>query len=125
MFGLSYLKLGIIAAIALAFAALAFTAKHYHNAWVEAETQIAVKKIELDTALAAAKVCSDNTERLKKEAEAKDKALKEAQAAAAAAAKGHQTFANSILSATPKDKNSCIAASKLLQDYKAKIAGKK
>lgn len=118
-------RLIILIVVAAAFALLAATANHYHNKWVEAQQIIAVKQVELDGALAAAKECSDRTKALAEETKAKVEAVAQAQAAAAATARNNYTASNKILEAIQSNPDQCLAAAQLIEDYKRGLFGAK
>jgi len=124
MFGLGTVRFWIYVALALAFAAMAWTAKHYHEEWIQAQNDLAVKQLELENVKAAAKACSDATILLKKQSEEKSEIVAKAQAQAAVVARANQATAQKLLSMTPSDPNKCNAATKLFQDWRAGKVGK-
>lgn len=119
MFGISQIRLAIYAVIAVAFLALSAVASHYHSAWVDSQSQIASMQVQLDTALQAAKTCSDATAQMKLLADKTESVVQQAQTQAAAIAKNNQAMATRILNMTPKDADRCVATQILLEDYKA------
>ena len=126
MFGLSTIKLAAIAVLALAFIALGWTAKHYHDEWVEATATIATKQLELNAALEAAKTCSEATEKLSKEAEAKAAQVRKAQEEAAVLAKKNRALADKILGMQPPpNRESCPSIKSLHERYKAEVGASK
>jgi hypothetical protein len=111
--------------IMVAFLGLSAIANHYHNSWIEVQKELAVKVVELNGALEASKLCSENTQRLSKLSEDKQEIVKKAQDQAAIVAKGNQALAQKILGMETNDPNRCNAASKLIKDYKNNKAGEK
>lgn len=118
-------KLIAFLVIAGAFALLGFTANHYHNKWVEAQQEIAVKETELATAKAAVQECSDRTRQMVEDTNKKVEQVAKAQEAAATAARGNYQASNKILQAIQANPDQCIAAAQLLDDYKRGLYGAK
>lgn len=118
-------KLIILLVILAAFALLGGTANHYHNKYIEAQQQIAVKQVELDGALASVKECSERTKALAEETKAKIDAVAQAQTQAAAAARNNYVASNKILEAVQASPDQCVAAAQLIEDYKRGLYGAK
>lgn len=113
------IKLIILTIVAAAFLGLGWTAKHYHDSYIEIKEQLAAHKISLDQALAAAKACSDGTKKVadattKKEADVKVEVDK-----AKVIRKEKDKGASDILVKLPSvPSNSCKSAEDLITEYK-------
>jgi hypothetical protein len=124
MFGLSYVKLGIIAAIVLAFLGLAWTANHYHEEYIQVREEKATLQLQFEGTLTSLKECSARTADLKKATEEKQAVIEEAQKQAAIVAKSNNKLADKILSQQPKDQDRCKAAIILYKEYRQDTKGK-
>lgn len=120
----STVRFWVYAAIAVLIAGLAWTSNHYHDKWVKAQQEIAVKELELDNAVKAAKTCSKNTELLRKQSEEKSDRVAEAQSKANQLAKKNQALSQKLLAAQSKNPDRCSAAVDLYKDYKAQLGVK-
>jgi hypothetical protein len=96
-----------------------WTAYHYHNAWVEAEKQLAIQSVNMANLTSAADQCSAGTTQLQTAADKKAVEVKAAQAQAASLAKNNEMLAQSLLNAKPTVvDNSCKSAVELFKKYK-------
>lgn len=113
-------KLYVIAVATAAFMVVSGVAVHYYNEYLDAVTEMAVVKAELDGVKLVAKECSDNTDNLKKAVDEKQEMVRQAQAQAAITAKGNRALADKILSIQVTNPNKCEAATQLFQQYSGK-----
>ncbi len=119
------IKLIILALVAAAFLGLGWTAKHYHNKFVDVTAQLAAQKVSLDTALAAAEKCSEGTRALREAADKKEKEQDEARKVAEAVNQKKQSNSTSILVKAPElPDDLCKSAMKLYESYEKDMAGK-
>jgi uncharacterized membrane protein affecting hemolysin expression len=109
----------IIALIVLAIiGSLAWTAKHYHNKYIAETIKVAEITLIKDQALVVGKVCSDNTQKLREEATAREEASKKAIAEAQVKSAKNKSFANEILVKTVKIRTEdCRAGDEVLNNY--------
>lgn len=113
------IKLAIAAVTLIAVAIISSIAVHYHNSWVEAKEEISQLKERYSLLKTTAEACSNGVEELRKAADKKEEDAKKAMAKASASAKVNEEKGQTILISKPKSSDSCKAAVKLYQEYKA------
>lgn len=109
----------IIALVVLAIiGALAWTAKHYHEAYIKQREETSSVRTQLISALSTAQACSDNTEKLRKDAEAREAKVKEDLKKAEEKAKAHKSFATEILTKeVPVNTDLCVGGNTIINEY--------
>lgn len=113
------IKLFLLALVAAAFLGLGWTAKYYHNKFVEVTSQLAAQKVTLDSALEAAKKCSQGTKALTEATAKKEEEVAIAQKTAEVKNAEKQANSNKILIREPiLPDNLCKSAEDLFVQYK-------
>lgn len=110
MFGLTQIKLAVVAVLLVVFAALGGTAWYYHGQYVDMVAKNATTEQALEATKRAAQECSDSTQKWIDIAQQKSDEVAKAQAKAAEASRGHQAKASQILAQTSSNPNRCQAA---------------
>ena len=119
------IKLIILAIVSASFLGLGWTAKHYHDKFIEVTAQVAAIQVSLNTATAAAEKCLENTRKLAEAADKKQREVEEAQKVAEAASRKKQGNATSILIREPSlPADLCKSTEELFKQYKKDMAGK-
>lgn len=118
-------KLIILGLIVSAFLGLSWTAKHYHAKYIAVTAELAAQKVTLDTALAAAKKCSEGTRAVTEATTKKEGEVVVAQKAAEVQNTKKQSNATTIIKSEPTiPTDLCKSSEDLFVQYKKNMAGK-
>jgi hypothetical protein len=108
---------------------LSFGMKHYYDISLKLSNDLDTQKVfytaQLKDANDKIKLCSDNTDTLKKASESQALLLSKAQSIAASQARQNEQFAQELLSSKPQSSSLCDAANLLANSYLKKVQVKK
>lgn len=117
------IKIVVVALFIAALAILGYTTKYYYDQYEASLQKTASLQTSLNQAIAAGKVCSDNTTKLQQETQVKAAQIAAAQAKADQEAKQNKSLAEQLLHSVPiNSKDMCQSAVSLFQGYKKNLS---